>query len=94
MLHDLRANSFNKCTTKYREIIQVLTVLTSQRYQCVYMALRLYTEIQSPGISPGQACGGNLMVTTLLFVGNRCPLNEKKTNGKLDNSPWLSAFVG
>ena len=34
-----RANSFNARTTKYREIIQVLTVLTSRRYQCVYMAL-------------------------------------------------------
>ena len=43
---ELRANSFNTRTNKYREIIQVLTVLTSQRYQCVYMALRLYTEIQ------------------------------------------------
>ena len=33
-------------TTKYREIIQVSTLLTLRRYQCVYMALRLYTEIQ------------------------------------------------
>ena len=31
---------------KYGEIIQVLTVLASRRHQCVYMALRLYTEIQ------------------------------------------------
>ena len=28
--------------SKYREIIQVWTVLTSRRYQCVYMALGLY----------------------------------------------------
>ena len=33
-------------TTKYRETIQVSTLLTLRRYQCVYMALRLYTEIQ------------------------------------------------
>ena len=30
---------------KYHEIIQVLTVLPSRRYQCVYIAIRLYTEI-------------------------------------------------
>ena len=29
---------------KYREILQVSTILTLRRYQCVYMAFRLYTE--------------------------------------------------
>ena len=46
--HDVESNNFSallKCpNTKYRDIIQVLTILASRRYQCVYMALRLYTE--------------------------------------------------
>ena len=36
---------FGRYFYKYREIIQVLTVLASRRYQCIYIALRLYTEI-------------------------------------------------
>ena len=51
-LHDRHANSYNMRTTKYREIIQVLTILTLRRYQCVYMALRLYTQIVAFHLQP------------------------------------------
>ena len=44
--------------TKYHEIVQVSTVMTLRRYQCVYMALRLYTE--NPDLTVANFMGNSI----------------------------------